>query len=111
MFRDESSQAWYKERVPSGMLPALELDGRLVTESDVVLNELERAFGPLHRGMGAEPVVALRRLERALFSAWCGWLCYPAAGPKEERRNMQKFEAVVGLVEQARDVHNPYLLL
>ena len=41
----------------------------------------------------------------------CGWLCYPAAGPKEERRNMQKFEAVVGLVEQARDVHNPYLLL
>ena len=79
VLRGGAPQAWYKKVVPSGMLPALELDGRLVTESDVVLDELERAFGPLHASMGAEPVVALRRLERALFSAWCGWLRYPAA--------------------------------
>jgi glutathione S-transferase len=31
------------------MLPAIELDGRVVTESDVVLADLEGAFGPLAR--------------------------------------------------------------
>ena len=101
MFCYGEKERWYTKLVPSGMLPALQLDGRLITESDVVLSELEKAFGPLHRSMGDKQVVALRRLERALFSAWCAWLCYPSSGAAEEDHNMRSFEAVVSHVEQA----------
>ena len=34
-------EAWFKKKVPSGMLPALELDGRLIMESDQILLALE----------------------------------------------------------------------
>ena len=32
----------YTERVPSGMLPAVEIDGEVITESDQVLYALEQ---------------------------------------------------------------------
>jgi glutathione S-transferase len=47
MFCYGEKEAWYKRKVPSGMLPALELDGRMITESDDILMALERTFGPL----------------------------------------------------------------
>ena len=47
MFCYGKKEAWYKRKVPSGMLPALELDGRLLTESDDILLALERTYGPL----------------------------------------------------------------
>ena len=47
MFCYGQKEAWYKRKVPSGMLPALELDGQLITESDDILLALEQAFGPL----------------------------------------------------------------
>ena len=76
MFCYGEKEAWFRRVVPSGMLPALELDGRLITESDVILAELERAFGPLARGLSDPDVFPLRQLERRLFRAWCQWLCY-----------------------------------
>ena len=81
------------------MLPALELDGRVITESDVILEELEKAFGPLRHSMSDPAVVPLRRLERALFSAWCQWLCYPARTKAQEENNRKHFERVVEVVE------------
>ena len=42
-------EAWFTKKVPSGMLPALELDGELITESDVILLKLEECFGNLGR--------------------------------------------------------------
>ena len=33
------------------MLPAIELDGQIVTESDRILTTLEEQFGPLYRSM------------------------------------------------------------
>ena len=68
-------EAWYSRLVPSGMLPALVLDGRLFTESDRILAALEAAFGALGAELEAPAVQALRRLERDLFRAWCHWLC------------------------------------
>merc|ERR1719163_1828750 len=47
MFCYGQKEDWYKRLVPSGMLPALQLDGQIITESDVVLHSLEQAFGPL----------------------------------------------------------------
>ncbi|MBD1909840.1 MULTISPECIES: glutathione S-transferase family protein [unclassified Leptolyngbya] len=111
MFCYGEKESWYKRKVPSGMLPALELDGRLITESDDILLALERAFGPLGQGMGSPAVLPLRRLERLLFRAWCNWLCYPASSPRQEQRNREIFTETVDKVEYAlASTPGPYFL-
>ena len=50
-----------------GMLPALEVDGQIVTESDEIMYVIEDICGPLYRSMDDRTVVPLRRLERNLF--------------------------------------------
>ena len=110
MFCYGEKENWYKKIVPSGMLPALALDGKMITESDgttaktlarapschplatrpsslhlttivlcsslvVILANLEATFGPLSEPMRV--ITRERQLERHLFRAWCGWLCYP----------------------------------
>jgi glutathione S-transferase len=101
MFCYGEKESWYKRKVPSGMLPALELDGRLITESDDILLALERSFGALGQSMEDPKVIPLRRLERLLFRAWCNWLCYPAMLPGQEKRHREQFVEVVGKVEHA----------
>lgn len=101
MFCYGEKEAWYKRKVPSGMLPALELDGRMITESDDILLALENAFGPLVWGMKDPQVVPLRQLERLLFRAWCMWLCQPARSPAADQRAGEQFVGVVQRVEQA----------
>ncbi len=111
MFCYGEKESWYKRKVPSGMLPALELDGRMMTESDDILIGLERAFGPLNQGMGDRQVLPLRQLERLLFRAWCSWLCYPAGSARNEQRNREQFTAVVQKVEAAlSQTPGPYFL-
>ena len=104
-------EGWYQQRVPSGMLPALELDGRLITESDQILAALEAAFGPLERPLEDPEVWALRQLERRLFRAWCQWLCCTgAAGPASEPAE-RHFQKMAQLVEGALAVHpGPWFL-
>lgn len=77
MFCYGDKEPWYKKIVPSGMLPALELDGKIITESDRILTALESEFGPINDGPRLDQVKKMRQLERALFSAWCSWLCFP----------------------------------
>ncbi|MBW4421227.1 MAG: glutathione S-transferase family protein [Myxacorys californica WJT36-NPBG1] len=101
MFCYGKKESWYKRKVPSGMLPAIELDGRLITESDDILIALEQVFGPLGQGMKDSTVLPLRQLERLLFRAWCTWLCYPVMSAQQEQRNREQFVAVVGKVEEA----------
>ena len=101
MFCYGQKERWYKRIVPSGMLPALQLDGRLITESDDILFALEREFGPLGLSMEDPEVLPLRQLERLLFRAWCMWLCYPARSPQQEAQNCQQFVGVVTSVVEA----------
>ena len=101
MFCYGKKESWYKRKVPSGMLPAIELDGRIITESDDILIALERVYGALGWGMKDPKVIPLRRLERLLFRAWCAWLCYPARSSKQEQRNREQFTEVVAMVEDA----------
>jgi glutathione S-transferase len=101
MFCYGEKERWYKQKVPSGMLPAVELDGRLITESDDILLALEQAFGPLGQGMTDPTVLPLRRLERLLFRAWCNWLCYPTSSFRQEQQNRSQFVEVVSKVESA----------
>jgi glutathione S-transferase len=101
MFCYGEKESWYKRKVPSGMLPALELDGRMITESDEILLALERAFGTLAAGMEDPTVFPLRQLERLLFRAWCSWLCRPANSSREEQQNREQFQKVMLMVEAA----------
>lgn len=111
MFCYGQKERWYKRKVPSGMLPAVELDGRLITESDDILLALEQAFGPLTYGMDDPTVVPLRQLERLLFRAWCLWLCYPTRSAREDQRNRAQFTGVVAQVEAALgNTPGPYFL-
>ena len=104
MFCYGEKESWYKRKVRSGMLPAIELDGRVITESDDILLALEQTFGSLGWGMRDERVIPLRRLERLLFRAWCSWLCYPASSNAQEQRNRQQFIEIVAMVEQVLTV-------
>lgn len=94
-------EPWFTAVVPSGMLPALELDGRLLTESDRILEALERTFGPVGVPMGDRRVRALRDLERLLFRAWCIWLCTPGLNERQERQARDQFQAVARRMEDA----------
>ncbi|MBE9184365.1 glutathione S-transferase family protein [Microcoleus sp. LEGE 07076] len=111
MFCYGEKENWYKRKVPSGMLPAIELDGRIITESDDILIALEQVFGPLSLGMKDPKVLPLRRLERLLFRAWCSWLCYPASSTAIEQHNRNQFISVVAEVEAAlASTPGPYFL-
>jgi glutathione S-transferase len=101
MFCYGEKESWYKRKVPSGMLPAIALDGRIITESDDILLALEKAFGVLSQGMEESTVMPLRQLERLLFRAWCTWLCQRAGSPQQEQRNREQFKGVVARVEEA----------
>lgn len=111
MFCYGEKESWYKRKVPSGMLPALQLDGQLITESDDILFALEQVFGPLNHAIENREVIPLRQLERLLFRAWCSWLCYPVTSTGQERHNREQFTIVVQKVESAlASTPGPYFL-
>lgn len=111
MFCYGKKESWYKQKVRSGMLPAIELDGQIITESDDILIALEKVFGVLGWGMEDPQVLPLRRLERLLFRAWCNWLCYRSRSAREENYNRDQFIEIVGLVEEAlARTPSPYFL-
>jgi glutathione S-transferase len=111
MFCYGEKEAWYKRKVPSGMLPALQLDDRLITESDQILIALEQVFGTLGLGMNDPKVLPLRQLERLLFRAWCAWLCQPTRSARQEEQHRQQFIRVVQQVEAALGATpSPYFL-
>ncbi|MBM5802923.1 MAG: glutathione S-transferase family protein [Cyanobacteria bacterium K_DeepCast_35m_m2_155] len=112
MFCYGTKEPWYTQRVPSGMLPALELDGRLITESDRIVAALEQAFGPLGPWPLDQPqVLQLRQLERLLFRAWCQWLCTPGLDAAAEQRCRQQFQRYAVAMESALEASGgPFLL-
>ena len=102
MFCYGSKELWFTRLVPSGMLPALELDGRLITESDRILAILEQTFGPLGPRPFDDPLVLqLRQLERLLFRAWCQWLCTPGLDAAAEQRCRLQFQRYASAMEEA----------
>lgn len=101
MFCYGKKESWYKRKVPSGMLPAIELDGQIITESDDILVALEKVFGAIFLGMEDRRIIPLRQLERLLFRAWCSWLCNRGMFPGQEQSNRKQFIKVIDLVEKA----------
>ena len=102
MFCYGDKESWYRKVCPSGMLPALSIDNQLITESDVILMNLDAVFGPVPSSpdLDSDEVYPYRRLERKLFGAWCDWLCrrhVPLTGG--ESRAAESFKSVAEEVD------------
>ena len=110
MFCYGEKEDWFRRLVPSGMLPALELDGRLITESDRILDALEAVFAPLGPGLHDPRVLPLRRFERQLFSLWCQWLCRALPGPSEARAEAAFDQQAGALDRLLQQTCGPFLL-
>ena len=95
-----TKEPWFLDRVPSGMLPALDLGGQLITESDEILLALESRFGPLGLPMNSAEGLRLRQLERLLFQAWCLWLCRPGLGKWADQRAREQFRQIAQRFEK-----------
>lgn len=103
----------FTAKVPSGLLPVLEIDGRTVTESSVIMQLLEDTFPdqkPLMPPPGSEQRAradALMRLERRFFGSWLNWLC---SGYNQEASRAD-FERTMDFVAEALEAQGgPYFL-
>jgi glutathione S-transferase len=76
-------------KVPSGLLPAIEVNGKIITESQVIMELLDQ-WHPVEEGYkpmmptddaGRSKYTTLARLERELFSWWCT-LVFRPEGPR-----------------------------
>ena len=68
--------AWFLQKVPGGLLPVIELDGKVITESLTIMQILDNEFKTC-RSMLPAPGLderaraqTLLQLERELFSWW-----------------------------------------
>jgi glutathione S-transferase len=78
----------FLRKVPNGLLPAIELDGELQTDSLGIMLNLERTFtGANHKATlptesspkaEVDRTNKLFRLERELFGSWCGLVFRPS---------------------------------
>jgi glutathione S-transferase len=77
----------FLRKVPSGLLPAIEVNGKIITESSVIMELLDRYHSPEDGYLPMMPAEddeegnrkyqRLARLERELFSWWCTVLFRP----------------------------------
>ena len=77
MFCYGKKEKWYLDKLSSGKLPAIELNGKIIAESDDIIYFLEKEFGSLGTSISADNFRNTRFLERKIFRAWCEWLCKP----------------------------------
>ena len=75
MFCYGDKESWYLHKIPSGKLPAIELNGNIITESDEIIWSLEKEFGVLGSSIFSSTLLEIRKLERDIFRTWCNWLC------------------------------------
>jgi len=92
----------FLQKCPRGLLPAVELDGRLYTESRKIMAMLDAEFSDKeHRPMlppssdleARKEVEQLLQLERHLFAAWCGYVFREGHGGRAQ------FEEALTLVD------------
>ena len=102
---NERTFPWFPRTVPSENFPALELDGRVMSESDDLIIACEQIYGSMGGagapGMHHPRVIAIRNLERKIFSAWCAWLCRAAPDARTEAAVAARFDAVAAEVDAA----------
>ncbi len=75
MFCYGQKESWFLDKVSSGILPAIEFKGKVITESDNIIAFLENEFGALGSFITSGNLRETRLLERVIFRSWCNWLC------------------------------------
>tara|TARA_B100000900_G_scaffold5949_1_gene5034 strand:+ start:1 stop:996 length:996 start_codon:yes stop_codon:yes gene_type:complete len=115
MFCYGKKEPWFLEKVSSGKLPAVELDGKIITESDEIIYFLEREYGFLGTSINAPEFQETRVIERDIFRSWCEWLCRRNSmflsidnRKMNFKKSLQKFENLLkksnsGLVDPFND--------
>jgi glutathione S-transferase len=106
----------YLNLVPSGMLPAVKIDGRLVTESLDIMFEIEKEFGgaPYKPSIDVDDETKMQsfhtfvRLERIMAGAWFNMVRGPMT---TSAKAVVQFNATMDLVESAmQEYEGPFLL-
>ena len=100
MFCYGHKEEWYIQKVSSGKLPAIEMNGRIITESDNIITFLEKEFGKLGSHLLSNDLREARNLEREIFRSWCNWLCRKSITYLDESFSKQKFIKSVSKLEQ-----------
>ena len=100
MFCYGHKEEWYIQKVRSGKLPAIEINGKIITESDHIITFLEKEFGKLGSHLLSNDLREARNLEREIFRSWCNWLCRKSITYLDESFSKQKFIESVSKLEQ-----------
>ena len=110
MFCYGQKENWFIKHVNSrGMLPAVTIDGTVVTDSDNVIAQLERAFGTLRdKPFQSTAVAGHRKLERVLFGAWCDWLCRQNSSRQESSAKLNYQQALRKLERDLEACGGPF---
>lgn len=101
--------AWFTKMVPSGLLPVMQLDGRIITESMDIMFLLEQRFPEFNPLLpsGGEMLAAvdgLLALERRLFGVWLNRI-------KSSWPDMNAFDSTMDKVNSAlKRFGGPYFL-
>ena len=90
-------EKWYLNKVISGKLPAIELNGQIITESDNIIDFLEKEYGALGSSIYSNKLAKTRKIERNIFRSWCDWLCRSNFFNFEN--NLKKFNMIKNLEE------------
>ncbi|MDC3171205.1 glutathione S-transferase N-terminal domain-containing protein [Prochlorococcus sp. AH-716-E13] len=93
-------EKWYLKKVNSGKLPAIELNGKLITESDNIITFLENEFGTLGSSLLSNDIREARNLEREVFRSWCNWLCRKSFSYLDETFRKNKFRESIYKLEK-----------
>ena len=104
MFCYGQKEKWYLNKVRSGKLPAIKLNGRIITESDNIITFLENEFGLLGSSLLSRDLYKARILEREIFRSWCNWLCRKSFSYLDESFSKNKFKESILKLERILSV-------
>ena len=93
-------EEWYLNKVSSGKLPAIEFNGKIITESDDIITYLENEFGTLGSSLLSNDIREARNLEREIFRSWCNWLCRNSFSYLDESFRKNKFRESIYKLEK-----------
>ena len=100
MFCYGKKESWYLNKVNSGKLPAIELRGNVITESDEIIGILEKEYGILGSSIFSKKLKEPRKLERDIFRAWCNWLCRKDIFSFESKNKRNKLILKLSLLDE-----------
>uniref|UniRef100_A0A7S4KL82 GST N-terminal domain-containing protein n=1 Tax=Guillardia theta TaxID=55529 RepID=A0A7S4KL82_GUITH len=91
---------WFLAKNPRGLLPVVEVDGKMISESVYIMQVLDslsesNPMLPRSDEKLMDRANSLMQLERRLFGDWCGFVFQPGSFGKSS------FEATLNLVDEA----------